>query len=96
MSESQGEGVHWSIFPQAVQDIEEGQVHVDVIVESRLVVKEILHLMVAPEDGDAVSDGLPLIAELCGAAISATNGLSCPAALNLVHQFAFAHRVFLV
>ena len=83
LGEIHGGGVE-SLF---LQNLDEGQVDVDIVVESRSIRERLEQISVVPDDGHIVLDHRAVVAELRGAAVGDADRLPGPTAANLVAQY---------
>ena len=87
VGEGHGHRVGRCIETQTGHDLEECEVHIQVVIEAGGVVIVPLDAAGIPADGHTVGDAFAPVAELGGAAIGASDELSGPSAANLVEQF---------
>ena len=84
--EGVGKVLHRGVDPLLGHHLQEGQVHIDIVVEAGIFNKGIIDVIVVPDDRHFVGHQAALELELGGAAVGAADGLGEPAALDLVGQ----------
>ena len=73
-----------SIQPQAVEDIDKRQVHINIVIQPGRVLIPPLDIPIRPGNRDILLDHRPVIPELCRSAIGTTDRLSGPTAFYLI------------
>ena len=86
IGKSAGVGLHGRIQSFAMHHVDEGQVHVEVVVQVGPRLEHASHHSLRPFDAYAVINHSALITELRRATIRTADGLSCPTAFDFVHQ----------
>ena len=94
VGKSIGEAFHGGVQPFALEDLDEGEIHIHVVVEPGHVVVPPLHDMIVPFYGILIGDETGEL-ELGGAAVGAANHLSGPGTAYLVLEGLLADGKFL-
>ena len=92
MGEGMGKRRGGRVEPQPFIDLHEGQVHVDVVIQSGERVEVVAHQGVVPGYRHRVGNHAAGILELCGSAIGYADGLANPSAPDFVCQGRAAQR----
>ena len=80
-----------SLDAQFCHHLQEGQVHIHIIVQAGILHEGLADVAVAPEDGFGILDEPALELEFGGAAVGAAYGLCEPSAADAVHHILFTH-----
>ena len=80
-----------SLDSEFCHNLEESEVHIDIVVKTGIFHKSFTDVIVAPENGLGILDQATLEFEFGRASVCAADGLCEPAAANPVHHFIFAH-----
>jgi len=86
-----GKGFCWSVKPLIFKNLNEGEIHVDVIIVARRFIVSILQISVIPVNFHGIWNHGTIEFEFNRAAISHTNSLCSPCAFDLVQQIYFGY-----